>query len=55
MHNDFISEFTGLLAKNGETSIHCRNIQVLMTETYKITHGLAPPIMDSALTKRENI
>ena len=26
-----------------------------MTEVFKIKNGLAPPIMDSALTERENI
>ena len=55
VHHDEVSDFTSLLAINGEVTIHCRNTQVLMTEVFKIKNGLAPPIMDSALRKRENI
>ena len=55
VHKNEVSDFTSLLAIGNEVSIHCRNIQVLMIEVFKIKNSLAPPIMDSALTKRENV
>ena len=30
-------------------TIHQRNLQVLMTETYKIVNGMSPPIMETFL------
>ena len=55
VYNDEISDFKSLLAVNNDVTIHCRNIQVLLTEVFKIKNGLAPPIMDAVLTKRDNI
>ena len=42
--------FEVLLQKQHEFSIDQRNLQVLMTEIYKIVKGIAPPIMNSLFT-----
>ena len=46
--------FEVLLEKQHDFSIHERNLQVLMTEIYKIVNGIAPPIMNSLFTFRLN-
>ena len=46
--------FEVLLEKHHDFSIHKRNLQVLMTEIYKIVNGIAPPIMNSLFTFRIN-
>ena len=43
-----------LLKKQQDFSIHQRNLQVLMTEIYKIVNGIAPPVMSSLFTFRLN-
>ena len=43
-----------LLEKQHDFSIHQRNLQVLMTEIYKIVNGIAPPIMNSLFMFRLN-
>ena len=43
------SSFKSLLSKCKEIRIHQRNLQVLMTETYKIINGISPPIMAKVL------
>ena len=48
------SSFKSLLRKHKEITIHQRNLQVLMTETYKIINGLSPPIMENFFILREN-
>ena len=48
------SNFEVLLEKQHDFSIHQRNLQVLMTEIYKILNGIAPPIMNSLFTFRLN-
>ena len=42
--------FEVLLEKQHNFSIHQRNLQVLMTEIYKILNGIAPSIMNSLFT-----
>ena len=52
---DHVSDFEALvpvLRKSNDISCHHRNIQMLMTELYKIKDELAPPIMDSMLNRR---
>ena len=42
--------FEDLLEKQHNFSIHQRNLQVLITEIYKIVNGIARPIMNSLFT-----
>ena len=41
------SSFKSLLSKCKEIAIHQKNVQVLMTATYKIANSVCPPIMES--------
>ena len=50
--NDHVSDFEALLRISNDASFHHRNIQMLMTELYKIKNELASPIMDSILNRR---
>ena len=50
--NDHVSDFEALLRTNNDVSCHHRNIQMFMTELYKIKNEIAPPIMDSMLNRR---
>ena len=43
-----------LLSNHSEITIPQRNLQVLMTEIYKIVNHIAPPIMSSLFEIREN-
>ena len=44
--DDYSSDFEELLDNNNDISNHHRNIQTLMIEMFKISHSLAPPIMN---------
>ena len=48
------SNFEVLLEKQRDFSIYQRNLQVLMTEIYKIINSIVPPIMNSLFTIRLN-
>ena len=50
--SDHVSDFEALLRKSNDIFYHHRNIQMFMTELYKIKNELAPPITDSMLNKR---
>ena len=52
--DDHTNNFTQLLEKERESTIHQRNIQALMKEIYKFTNNLFPPIMDPMFQFREN-
>lgn len=39
---------------NNQITVHQRNIQVLMTEVFKIVDGLSPPIMHNFFIFGEN-
>ena len=52
--DDEISSFADMLGKNIDITNHQRNIQVLVTEPFKIMNNLAPPIMDNTFTPRLN-
>ena len=45
VYNDKWSSFEDLLRKDGSVSIHVKNIQVLMTEMYKVKNNLAPILL----------
>ena len=44
-YNDHLTDFKSLLSSHNEITIHQRNLQVLMTEIYKILNHIAPSIM----------
>ena len=46
-YRDETKDFQQILREQNEITIHQRNLQVLMTEVYKIVNGIAPPIMNS--------
>ena len=54
VQNDFNSDFDSLLQNSNDICNHHRNIQTLLIEVFKIKNELAPPIMDSMFTRREN-
>ena len=45
---------TPILNLSYEITIHQRNVQVLMTEIYKIINHIAPPIMSTVVKLGEN-
>ena len=45
VYPDYPSSFTELLTKENSTSIHNRNIQLLVTELFKVKNGLLPRFM----------
>ena len=44
--NDKNSIFEDLLKSNNQFNVHQRNLQILMTEVFKIMNDLSPSIMD---------
>ena len=52
--SDNHSSLKSLLNKYKEITIHQKNLQVLMAETYKIINGISPPIMENFYILREN-
>ena len=53
-YRDEAKDFQQILREQNEITIHQRNLQVLMTEVYKIVNGIAPPIMNSLFQFRCN-
>ena len=53
-YRDETKDFQQILREQNETTIHQRNLQVLMTEVYKIVNTIAPPIMNSLFQFRYN-
>jgi len=54
IYNDKISSFESLLDKNNSVTIHCRNIQFLAIEMFKVSKGLSPDIVDEIFIRNEN-
>ena len=52
--DDHTSNFTQLLEKKRESTIHQRNIHALMKEICKLTNNLSPPNIDPTFQFREN-
>ena len=46
-YNDQLTDFKSLLSNHNEITIQQGNLQVLMTEIYKIINHIVPPIMSS--------
>ena len=53
-YEDETKDFQQILREQNEITIHQRNLQVLMTEVYKIVNSIAPPIMSSLFQFRYN-
>ena len=53
--NETNKEFQQILREKNEPTIHQKNLQVLMTEVYKIVNGIAPPRMNSLFNFCPNI
>ena len=53
-YNDQVTDFKSLLSNLNEITIHQRNLQVLMTEIYKIINHIGPPIISSLFEIREH-
>ena len=51
---DETKDFQQILKEQNEITIRRRNLQVLMTEVYKIVNSIAPPIMNSLFQFRYN-
>ena len=51
-YNDRPSTFEELLNKNNSVSIHHRNLQVLVTELYKVKSNMAPDILNEIFQNR---
>ena len=45
-YNNKSSSFQGLLGKDKSVTIHHRNIRTLAIETFKVLHGLSPPLLN---------
>ena len=52
-YNNNVSSFQELLLKDNSVTIHNRNLQVLVTEMFKVKLGLSPVIMTSVFQSRE--
>ena len=53
-YNDYDSSFPELFEMSNESTVHIRNIKVLMTEIYKFLNDLSPPIMSDIFEKHED-
>ena len=54
VYNDKSSSFRELLERDNSVTIHERNIQVLLTEIFKIKSGAAPEIMTEILKFKDH-
>ena len=53
-YNDQLTGLKSRLSNHNEITIHQRNLEVLMTEIYKIIYYIAPPIMSTLFEIHEN-
>ena len=53
-YRDETKDFQQILTEQNEITICRRNLQVLMTEVYKIVNSIAPPIINSLFQFRYN-
>ena len=54
LSKDQKTSYLNLLQTQNELMIHLRNLQVLMTEIYKIVNGVSLPIMNSLFEFQNN-
>ena len=43
--SDYTSSFTKIIHKSRDVNVHTKDLQLLMTEVYKIINGLGPGFM----------
>ena len=53
-YKDYQSSFETLLRKDGSVTIHHKNLQLLVTEIYKVIHGISPKIMNEIIQVKES-
>ena len=51
-YDDYESSFQTLLEKDNSTSVHDKNLQLLLTEIYKTLHNLNPSFIKEIFTER---
>ena len=51
-YNNKSSSFEDLLDKDNSVTIHHRNIRTLAIETFKVLHGLSPPLLNEVFVER---
>ena len=54
IYRDETKDFQQILTEQNKITIHQRNLQVLMTEVYKVVNSITPPIMNSLFQFRYN-
>ena len=54
VYNDHLSTFSELLKKDKTVTVHCKNLQFLATEMYKIKNGISPDFVTNLFEKNEN-
>ena len=52
IYNDKQSSLEMLFENDSSVSIHDRNIQCLVTEMYKVSNGLSPPVVRNIFTQK---
>ena len=52
IYNDKTSSFANLLAKNGSTTIHTRNLRVLATEMFRVLKNMLTELMQELFCVR---
>ena len=55
VYNDHESNFEELLEKDKSISIHQKNLQILVTEIYKVKNDISPAIMSNVFKFQENV
>ena len=53
LHNDCTATFEDLLEKSEEVTVHCSNLQRLMTEIYECTNYIGPAALTEFFTTKE--
>ena len=53
--NEINKEFQQILQGKNEPTVYQNNLEVLMTEVYKIVNGIAPPKINSLFKFRANV
>ena len=55
IYQDQTSSFDEILRKDGSVTIHHRNLQILVTEMFKVTKGISPAFMEQVFPRNFTI